>query len=1012
MKKNFTLLILFLVLAIGVSFAQTATLSGKVLDNGEPVIGATVQIKGTTLGTITDVEGNYLIAQVPAKSLVLVIRSVGYKEQEQSISLNAGENKTLDISLEAASLDLDAIVVTGLSVNLREKEQGTSRANVSSQTIEQLPAVTVEDALVGRLAGVETYTTDGVPGGGFRFRIRGGNSIIGASEPLVIVDGVFLDNSNRNTTSGAQGNTGSATFGMNNGTRGLTAINPEDIESIEVLKGAAAASLYGSRASSGVIVVKTKSGGGGKPTFEYSMDMGSTEIHRGILKFKQDWSNEEIGQWATLINTGIPASLPQWLGSVPPVARQYSQAEIDQWRSNERTNWSEQIFQTGTFARHTFRFSGGDSKLSYYASAALQDNIGHQRGTNFYSKGARVSVTSRPNDKLEIRGSVDLSFDKRTQPAGGSPGLIIPIRWTWGSNAMPFMREQDIRKPISTQGNGRDTGIPSIDIASRIRKESDIIRAIGSISAKYNLNSNLSVEATVGIDDTWIDGRTIYPNGWTVNTTFFNLGRTDFDKERLSQLTFTTGLNHAWRINENFTLKSAIGTQYDENTRSYSYVRFQTQNPVLDEGQLGSYSAFNAGSNFELLTVVRTLGIYVNETLGFKDKLFLNLGGRLDRGTAFKEQFFFYPRASLSYQFKDNIRFRTAIGTSGTQPPPYQTITTLVNDPGGYDTGSSVLSYFSTMNADLKPEVQSELEIGADASFLKGRINLEVTYYSKNFSNLLLPAQRNPALNNGFTTVITNIGKMYNRGFEFSISADVIKSKNLNWNLSFTGFTLVNKVTSLDIGQAFDSEPEIIGGLQNIARIRKDYPLGGFWGITATSQDLNDFQYLGSPFPKFEFNINNQVDFKGVFLRMLWGGKTGMKKFNATARDLADPHTRMHEDYWNTSSQVLVGDKNTGGIINDFSQWVQNANFLKLRFLTVGYTIPKSVLGKSFGKFVKTLTISATGANLLTLTKYEGGFDVEAETSGSGSGNAWIRGIDSWDAGMPRSYTVSLNIGF
>jgi TonB-linked SusC/RagA family outer membrane protein len=1013
MEKQFTanfsaLLLFFCLWGSHLALAQSGSISGKITNasTNEALIGGTVQVVGTTLGTVTDVEGNYRLAGVPAgKSIRLLIKNVGYKDKEIAVSLSTGENKTLDITLEEAELFLDDVVVTGLAVQTKQKELGTSRATVSGKTIEELPAVTVEDALLGRLAGVETYSTDGTPGGGFRFRMRGGNSIIGSSEPLVIVDGIYMDNSNRNTTSGA--NTGVASFGMNNGTRGLGAVNPEDIESMEVLKGAAAAALYGARGSSGVIVIKTKSGAAGKASLDYALDAGFTEVHRGVLNYKNNWASGEISQWADLINAQVTNSVLR-----------YSPTEISQWQGNPSKDWLLEPFQRGTFTRHTLRLTGGTEKLSYYASVSSQRNLGHQKGTNYGADGFRVSITARPTDKLEIRASADYSADTRLQLPGGSPGFFVVNQWARNSNAMPFMRLQDVRNPLSTgfnavrpEGAGRDLGIYSPDDYVTLRKENKIGRVIGGINMKYNILDNLAVDVNFGVDNSNIEGKMIYPYGLVG---LFPQGRLDIDNETIRAKTLTIGLNHAWKINDAFNLKSAIGMQYDDNTRTYNYVRFQNRSPITPEDFLGSYTTFNAGSNIEFKDILKTTGVYINETLGYKDKIFLNLGGRMDKTTAFSNQFYFYPRAALSYVATQTIRLRAAVGSTGTQPPAYSSLPTFAVDAGGFD-GASAVRYAVIGNPNLKPETQTEIEIGGDVSFLKGRINVELTYYNKSFKDLLLnSASVNPALaaNKGSTTNIQNIGTMRNQGLEFSVNMAVIDNKDFKWNLSFTGATLDNKVTSLSIGGV--TPPVLLGGLLNVARIVEGYPLSGLWGIIPESANSSDFRYLGSPYAKLDFNINNQLDYKGLYFRMLWGGKSGMKKFNATARDLAAPTTRMHEDYWNTPRTDLVGATGTGGVFNNFSQWVQDASFLKLRFLTLGYNVPRNVLNGSFFKAsrVKSLNVSLTGANLLTFSSYKGGYDIESETSGSGGGNAWVRGIDSWEAGIPRSYTFSLNIGF
>ena len=209
MKLKITLFVLFLLSFNSTIWAQKATLSGKITSEGAPVPGATVQIVNTSKGGVADNSGNYTISDLDAGSASLKISSVGYADKTETLTLKSGAN-TLDVGISAGAEFLGEVVVTGLSINTKQKEQGTSRASISGETLKSLPAPTIENALVGRVAGVEAYSTDGAPGGGYRFRIRGGNSILGASEPLVIIDGVIMDNSNRNTTTGAAGNTGAA----------------------------------------------------------------------------------------------------------------------------------------------------------------------------------------------------------------------------------------------------------------------------------------------------------------------------------------------------------------------------------------------------------------------------------------------------------------------------------------------------------------------------------------------------------------------------------------------------------------------------------------------------------------------------------------------------------------------------------------------------------------------------------------------------------------------------------
>jgi TonB-dependent starch-binding outer membrane protein SusC len=974
-------------------FAQS--ISGKITSatDNSALPGASITLNNAPVGTSTDANGNYTLSGLPTgKTITIVISSIGFRTKEEIISVKSGENKVLNFVLSEDDKTLEEVVVTGLSIKAKQNELGTSRAAVNSNVIESLPAPTVENALVGRLSGVEAFSTDGAPGGGFRFRIRGANSISNASDPLVIIDGIIVDNAGRNAVTGATGGgnaTGSATFGMQNGTRGLSSLNPEDIESIEVLKGAAAASLYGSRAAAGVIVVTTKKGKG-KLSVDYSLDFGNTQVSRGVADYKMDWTASEIDQWTALVN---------------PTKTIYKDADIAAYKNNKLTDYTMEPFRKGTFRRNTIRLQGGTKWLGYYVSGNLQNTVGHIKGTDYETKGALIGLTSSPIAGLNVRLNYNIQNSDRNQIASGTPGFFVPNRWAVDATAMPFMNydNQPSTGTATDVGAVKNnvTGIKFLDDYARLQKNLLTNRTLLSGNINYKILGNLSIDLTGGIDKSKSDGQILYPVGLV---SLFPTGRLDQDLEEISQKTFTVGLNHSWKINEKMYLKSAAGTQYDENERFYDYTRYQTIIAGKDPRDTLSYSAPQRAQFFQVQPIVKTLGIYFNETFGFNEKIFLNFGGRFDRSTSYINKFFFYPRASLSYQVMPSIKLRAAYGISGTQPSPYLSTLTFRNVAGGYNGSGSNYVPNNPPNDGLTPETQKEFEIGFEGSVFKNRVNFEFTYYNKQFNDLLLSTFINPALNYGLVTGVRNVGSMYNRGIEFSVGTDIIKTKDLTWNLRATGFTLDNKVTFMP-----DPKTPLPGGIDNIVQIREDYPISGIWSGNPFSLAPTDAAraFLGTTLPKFEGNITTTFDWKGIQLSALIGGKSGYYKYNQTARDMANPTKRMHASYWNLPTADLTT------LYNNQANWVQKADFLKLRQLNLNYNVPKKILEKT--KAIKKANIGLTGTNLFTWSKYTGAYDIEAETNGSTGANAawaWTRGIDSWDAGIPKTYTLSLNIGF
>jgi TonB-linked SusC/RagA family outer membrane protein len=980
-SKTKLLFMLFFCLSYLTVWSQTATLTGKVASDGAPVPGATIQVLNSTKGTVADDNGVYSLTELPVGAVSLQISSVGFETISRNITLKAGNN-SLDIDLSESGEFLNEVIVTGLSINAKQKELGTSRASVNGDVLKSMPAPTVETALAGRLAGIEAYSTDGAPGGGYRFRIRGGNSLFGASEPLIIIDGVIMDNSNRNTTTGVTGNTGAASFGMNNGTRALANINPSDIESMEVLKGAAAASLYGSRASSGVIVVKTKSGGKGKLSVNYGLDLGVASVARGIENYKTEWTESEVEQWAGFVNATLPAT------------SQISATEIAQYKSNvvngRLTDWSRSGLQNGLFQRHTLNAQGGNKSFGYYVTLQSQNTDGHLKGTKFETQGGRVSLSSQPIDRLSLRVIGAYNKDFRSILPGGSPGFFIPNRWTVAGRVAPFMRQEDERAAFIAGTQNIRNGAEY----ARIQKRMDTERWQVSGNVNFKILEDFSIDVNAGLDESFVDGRTIYPFGLV---SIFPVGRLDFDTEKLKQQTLSVGLNHLWKISDKLYLKSAVGTQYDENERKYFYKRFQTYDATKGSDlDTTSYTAPQNASILNFNPIVRTFGIYINETFGIGKKLFVNLGGRFDRSSAFVEKFFFYPRASVSYQITDDIRFRAAFGSSGIQPPPYQINLNYFFDVAGYNGSGGGYRPLNPSNENLIPETQQEIEFGIDAALLNKRLNVELTYYHKTFKDLLFGGSVAPDLNFGFTRFARNIASMYNRGFEFNVNMAVVKNEQIEWNIGLTGATLENKITKLN-----DPVSPEFGGLQSIAQLRPDYPIGAFYGGLTSSAPASR-AFIGTALPKFEGNINTSVNYKNFTLVAVVGGKGGHYRFNSTEFDLANAAVRFHKEYWNLPKDQLDAR------VNNLTNWVQKADFMKLRQLGLSYNYkPKAV--KSF---VKNITVGLVGSNLLTWSKYKGGYDIESETSGSGGGNAWVRGVDAWEAGMPRQWTLSFNIGF
>lgn len=970
-----------------VAQAQSGVVTGTVSDarTNQPVAGVAVVVIGTSLGGLTNNRGVYRIERVRPGPATLAAQFLGYQRLTKAITVDAAATITTDFAILRVALLLDATIVTGLPTQTTAREQGAARGVVSAETFAQRPTSTIDQTVQGRVPGVEVFSTDGSPGGGLRFRMRGPNSINGSPEPLVIIDGVIVHNGNRN---GQTGQTQVPGFGVNDGSQAFQGVNPEDIASMEILKGAAAAALYGSRASNGAIVIKTKTGRSGQNVFTSSIATGTQQLTRAPEQIKLDWTPAEIQQWADLVNPGRF------------VTARYTPTQIAQFGQNPTRNWlAEDPFRSAQFTRYSLSASGGNQGLTYSVSGSDANTQGIMRGTDFRAQTFKVGLDIVPNDKLLLNVTTNISRTMRNQlSASGSP--LNPLDWYGGSISMPFMADPrvDFRAPtvFPTQAFG-----VSYDALWNVRRRSENLRFLVGSTATYNVTSALNIVATAGVDFSSEDGRNIFPFAWN---TFINPnGRLDVDKVGIFQGNVNLGVNHSMSMGTDWTFKSTVGSQFEERRRQYNSIRLQDLSiPTAADDRANNY--ITRADQRDLFADQRTLGLYANETVGYKDKLFIGAGIRADQGSAFKQQTFTYPRGSVSYVVNKDLRLRAAVGTAGTQPVPYQVSPLWSADPRGYG-GGAVVRSLAAGNPDLRPERQTEIEAGIDWSLRGGRVVLEASYYNKSITDLLLTSPVNPATTlNGLSLNLLNVGSMYNRGLELGITTRNIERKHFEWTTVTSLTTLDNQVTDLLVDNITDNSVAGVGASSSFAgvpRVRKGYPLGGFWGFTTTSPTVE--QYLGSPLPKLEASlINDFVLFKDLKLSVLLNGKFGHKRFSWVDRSLSNANWRLHKDRWSLPAAEL----NAGNTQMDL--WTSAADFVRLRNVVLSYDVPTRLTSKLR---TRSLQLQVSGNNLGIWTRNKGGYDPENETSGFNESGNWVRGIDFWQSGPPRTFTFALNIG-
>ena len=1013
MKK----LILFFILLPTIIYSQSKTISGTVTDQeGMSLPGVAILVKNSKdLGATTDFDGNFSISIPSNQSKILVFSYLGYKSQEIDVT----DRNIVNVTLIEDQTQLDEVVVIGYGTSKKE-DLVSSVSQVKAEVIENQPTIRVDQALQGRAAGVEINSTNGAPGAGTVIRIRGNSSINGNNNPLFVIDGFIAGTD----------------FNLNN-------INVNDIESIEVLKDATALSIYGTRGAAGVILLTTKNGTG--------LPKGKTQVRiNQYTSFQQTANRIELADselYAEYRNEEarfVPG--PDGFGANDPTIPLI----FDDPASAPYTDWIGLVEQNGMVNNTDVSITGNTDKANYYISLNrfTQDGVIRSSGINRHTLRTNLDFDLSEKFKAGIR--LNVADSKRENNKVNYSEIVrevVPIREVFDENGN-FTSENPVSG--SLQRN------PEADI--QLRTNHDLTtNLVTNAYVEFNPIKDLVFRSTIGVElNNW--KRNIYDPGVLPTREEQGLGgfarvQTNTSRSVLNENTVTYDMDlgdHGIKLLGGFTFQK--NSNESTNTSAQGF-----PNDVLKFNNLafGSDPLLNTvGSYYNQRTYVSVLG---RINYSYKGKYLLTLVGRRDGSSVFESgnKYAFFPSVGAAWNIHkesfmanvdaiSSLKVRGSFGIVGEQGVGEYNSLARLNNTGTYFNETLVpgVKLGRLPSQDLKWEKTRQLDLGIEVSFLKNRFTLELDWYKKVTEDLLLSREL-PETAGG--TQLQNVGSIGNKGFELQINSANISKKDFSWETTLTisanrnkvldlgGVDFINLTTPGDIGAGLraivgETMPTFVGSTylgtyktqQEIIdddRVGRSF-IGGprFEDLDGNGQ-INDLDVvpIGSPQPDFYGGLNNTITYKGFSFGMFWQFSSGNEMFNhLTGVGLfgrgafvlnPDVSNRWIEGV-NETSNIPRAGTSTNIFVRSNTQMIEDASFIRLRTLSVGYDLPldKMKLGKHFSR----VNIYASGNNLLLLTNWSLG---DPEVSNYGQ-NSLSQGVATGQYPYASTYTMGVKIDF
>lgn len=967
------------------------TVSGHVTDeNGAPLPGVNVIVKGTTSGTTTDVDGRYVI-EVAEDNAVLTFTFIGYT----TLDVDVAGRTSIDVTLQPDVRYLDEVMVIGYGT-VKKSDLTGSVAQIKAEEVNAFPTSNILQALSGRAAGVQVIQNTGAPGAAVSVRIRGTNSIRGDNDPLYVIDGFPFSGNPTN-------------------------LNNSDIESIEVLKDASATAIYGSRGANGVVMITTKQGKSGqtKVDFETSYSVQS-------LRKKLDLMNGR--EYAQLINIQHVNE-----GKAP----YFTDQEVADF--GEGFDWQDLIFQTAPMQNSSLTVSGGNDKTTFAVAGSIFSQEGIIKGSDYNRYSLRTNFNHKISEKFRLNLSssmTNLKTDRRDSGGGARGNSMIgaaisaaPISSPYNddgtyrvlANEYPFIGP-DIRNPLNYLNEQFNTVDANVVLANA--------------AFLFNPIPELTIKISGGIEN-----RDDREDNYTTRNFVNSDGSASVTTRQYRSLLNENTISYAKTFNDKHNISAVAGFTYQDFKTTFlagSGVGFLSD--VFETHDLGAAGEpGQPGSGYAKSVLLSYLG-RVNYT--FDNRYLFTASFRTDGSSKYSEgsKWGYFPSAAIGWRiaeedwFTENnyvsdLKLRASWGLSGSQAiAPYTTLNQLIS---GYTIfGGALHTTFAPrtrLPADLQWETTEQIDVGLEMGLLENRLHLTADYYIKNTRDLLNTVRLPPSL--GFTETIQNIGEVQNKGFEFGLDAAVLTG-DFKWDLGANISFNRNKVVSLYGGEDIPSgDVNVIILQDNVTILREGQPIGRFFGYLEDGytdqgkiryQDLtgegtitaNDKTYIGDPNPDFIYGLNSSMSYKNFELDFFIQGMQGNDIFNVSAipstldyaRGLNMPREVLY-DHWtpeNPDAKYPVISQNSSVLVSD--RMVEDGSYLRFRNIQLGYNLPVQNLGLDW---LRSGQIYVSGQNLITITEYSW-WDPEVNSRGAGT----AQGIDHYTYPVPKVLTAGIRLGF
>ncbi len=1017
------------------------TLVGRITEglSGNGIPGVVVRIQKSNLATATNGEGRYnLAADLAPGTYQVVFSSIGYRSQTKTVQLSATTQVTVNAELVADNIGLDEVIVTGTSQGTTRKQIGSYVTSLKGDDLIRAPSGNVLSSLQGKAPGAQITQNSGDPAGGMSVRLRGVSSVNSGSDPLYIIDGVIVNNATTRVTNtsanydgGGSGVGGNGNFVGAIGQNRMADINPNDIERIEVLNGAAAAAIYGSRANAGVIQIFTKRGVSGKPVISLSTNFTSShlrkqvEVNESPIKF--GGSVDEFTQ-DVIQTVGNP---PVLLTNTTPVTRY---------------NYQDYIFRAAAGTDNTVSLAGGSENTKFYTSLGYFLNQGIIKNTNFKRYNMRANLDQKITDWAKVSAGFNyIHSDANEKPEGNS--FFSPMNSVTIIGNFHDIFARDALGNLKAVGErGR---VNPVSVIEDIKQRQTVNRVIANARLVLNPVKKLTIDYTIGVDNTTQNGTTLIPPfAYNVSTGFFGGGAT-LDPSLNGYASAANNIATLFNHELNVTYDAELTSQLLSTTQLGGSYQYEKNNYLLSNGRgLAPFvESVNGAStilpNNDSRQQQAISGAYLQQNFKYRDHLFVTGAVRVDQSTVFgeKNRTKAYLKGNVSYvlssadywaglgasEWWDTFKVRAAYGQSGnlTGISAYERFNLYL--ASSFLGETALISRTQLANVDVAPERQEELEIGTDLSFFKNRLGLVFNWYSKKVDDLLIPLVIAPTT--GYISLLENQGSLRNKGIEIMLTGTPVIINDFRWNTSFIFNRNRNEAEGTGATQLISTNAgapvALIGGesvgvfygtffarnpdgslLTNAAGIPQlERGIQNSSTSFTVQRDANGLptgtslrRVIGNPNPDYTASFTNDFAYKKFGLHIQFDASYGADVWNA------DWRTRQGVGNGKVAEQEQMGLLPRGYVAGVYAieEWrIDDGSYLKLREVALTYIVGNL-------KFFRDMTLNLSGRNLISWDNYKG-YDPELNAGGQ---STLLRNIDFGTVPIPMTFSLGIRANF